>query len=70
MVGKGDRNGGTTGFDGSEIRMEECDELQCKPGWQGNPYACEDVDECFDNLHEVFMNFQALTISFNNFSVI
>merc|ERR1712131_125980 len=52
VVGKGDRNGGTAGFDGSEIRMEECDELQCKPGWQGNPYACEDVDECFDNLHE------------------
>lgn len=42
------------GFDGSEIDpLTECDELQCKPGWDGDPYNCQDVDECFDNLHEV-----------------
>ena len=42
------------GFDGSEIDpLAECDELQCKPGWDGDPYNCQDVDECFDNLHEV-----------------
>ena len=44
----------TEGFDGSEIDpLAECDELQCKPGWDGDPYDCEDVDECFENLHEV-----------------
>ena len=54
MFGKGSRNGGTAGFDGSEIDpLAECDELQCKPGWDGDPYNCQDVDECYENLHEV-----------------
>ena len=44
----------TEGFDGSKIDpLAECDELECKPGWDGDPYDCEDVDECFENLHEV-----------------
>ena len=48
----------TEGFDGSEIDpLAECDELQCKPGWDGDPYDCEDVDECFENLHEVVISF-------------
>ena len=49
----------TEGFDGSEIDpLAECDELQCKPGWDGDPYDCEDVDECVENLHEVVISFK------------
>ena len=28
-----------------------CEDLQCVAGWRGDPYQCENIDECFQSTH-------------------